>query len=364
MCKFWRLLALALLFISQSVNADERLLNDLIENVTDSSGSYYMEYYVLSGARFLYFVPPSVDAAISAPYSLDGWHGIVPYNLYRNKLRNLKNFKLKSKKMPKAAEVIGLRGRFFEIYAFKKYSSNIINQVLYTIDIVIGEGIAITKYYDNIPITKQFFEYNNKFRNLLIEMIPANQVQSDNGWEATDIISGDVPVKRNLLNDLIKDVTNIEGNYYMEYYVLSLPQDAPFSSGFPLPYVRVVIENPYSLDGWHGIVNYDLYKNKILALKKFNLKESKMYLRSEKFGFEGYNFEIYAFKKYGSTVINQVLYTVDIVIDDGIVITKYYDNIPITKQFFDYNDDFRNLLREIIPANQLQNDNGWKGSFE
>jgi hypothetical protein len=45
-------------------------------------------------------------------------------------------------------------------------------------------------------------------------------------------------------------------------------------------------------------------------------------------------------------------------------ITKYYDNIPITKQFFDYNEDFRNLLREIIPASQLQNDNGWKGNIE
>ncbi|MDR2708893.1 MAG: hypothetical protein LBC07_02840 [Elusimicrobiota bacterium] len=183
MRRFCLCIALALLFISQAAYADKNLLNELIEDVTDTKGSYYMEYYLLS-SQGIWDTAPYADWVIEHPYSLQGWHGIVPYNLYRSGALELKKVKLKRMEGDKELSAFGLRGFNFEIYAFKKYSSNIINSVLYTIEIVAPEGISITKYYDNTRIAKQYFEYNEEFESLLRGVIPASQLRKENGWSA------------------------------------------------------------------------------------------------------------------------------------------------------------------------------------
>ncbi|MDR2708895.1 MAG: hypothetical protein LBC07_02850 [Elusimicrobiota bacterium] len=189
MRKIWIYLALALLFISQAAYADRNLLNELIKDVTDTKGNYYMEYYLLSSSRIggmsiLWDSPPYVDSVIENPYALYGWHGIVPFNLYRNKILALSKFNLRRKNMQGRNESLGLSGSDFEIYTFKRYTSNVINNVLYTIEIVIGAGIVITKYDDNTPTTKQFFDYNEEFRKSFKAVIPPSQLQAENGWEA------------------------------------------------------------------------------------------------------------------------------------------------------------------------------------
>ncbi|MDR2708894.1 MAG: hypothetical protein LBC07_02845 [Elusimicrobiota bacterium] len=172
--------------------------------------------------------------------------------------------------------------------------------------------------------------------------------------------------QRSLLDDLVKDVTAVHDSYYMEYYLLSSQAGGSAASQLPAlssaPYVDWAIEHPYNLEGWHGIVPYNLYRSKILALSKFKLKRNEMQGRIEKLGLQGYSFEVYTFKKYGPNVVNRVLYTIEIVPGDGISITKYYDNTPITKQFFEYNADFERSLRAIIPPNQLQDENGWEAN--
>jgi hypothetical protein len=179
-------LSLILLFISQSVYANKSILNELVEDVTNIFSNYYMEYYILSGERFLWLFQSYVDWSIKYPYSLDGWHGIVPYNLYRSKVLALKDFKLKGKKADRELEEHGLKGNWLnEIYTFKKHGSPAMNQALYTIEFVVADGISITKYDENNnPIIKQFFEYNEKFGDLLRAIIPPNQLQSENGWKA------------------------------------------------------------------------------------------------------------------------------------------------------------------------------------
>jgi hypothetical protein len=138
-----------------------------------------------------------------------------------------------------------------------------------------------------------------------------------------------------LIDKIVKKSMDKSNKVYIEYYIQFPKSPNSLIFYYTLSTTKILLEAPEA----HGIAGYDQYKDILLKLKSIDLKYSPEVSLAGNGGFY-----IYIFRSYNNSIVDNLLYTIEICADhmSGILITKYNDkNEAVMKEYYQYNEQIK-----------------------